>query len=156
MTSTALRHRRRFLKHCLRALALAPLWPWANSVAATAANAFAAAPFDETLRLLFGTQALVDSDNLRITLPAIAENGALVPIEISSSLAGIQRLLIVVEKNPTPLAAVLHCSPLLIPHLHARIKMAESCQVIVVADCGETYYKTQQWVTVMQGGCGTG
>jgi sulfur-oxidizing protein SoxY len=156
MTAATFANRRSFLKQCLRLLALAPLWPWANSIAATPASAFATAPFSDTLSQLFDGQTLIDSDQLHITLPAIAENGAVVPIHITSALTGIQRLLILVEKNPTPLAAVVNCSPQLIANLHARIKMAESCQVVVVADCGDSYYKTQQWVTVMQGGCGTG
>ncbi|MGY6278074.1 thiosulfate oxidation carrier protein SoxY [Methylomonas sp. MgM2] len=105
---------------------------------------------------LFADRSIVDSDGIDIDLPEIAENGAVVPITINSELEGIGRIYIWVEKNPTPLAAEFEFDESMAVYLTARIKMAESCPVIIVAEQGDRLLRAQQWVKVMQGGCGTG
>jgi sulfur-oxidizing protein SoxY len=108
--------------------------------------------FDE----LFATFPISDSPDIKIDLPDIAENGAVVPISISSDLLNIQRIYIWVEKNPTPLVAEFEFSDSMAIYLTARIKMAESCPVMVIAQQGNRFLRAQKWVKVMQGGCGTG
>ena len=88
--------------------------------------------------------------------PEIAENGAVVPITISSELEQIKRIYIWVEKNPTPLAAEFELDESVAVYITARIKMAESCPVIIIAEQDDRLLRRQQWVKVMQGGCGTG
>jgi len=117
---------------------------------------FSPSLFEDSFKTFYGNQAVIDSTDLQLKLPASAENGAVVPITISSDLEQISQVAIWVEKNPTPLAATVQFSSNANIYLTARIKMAESCHVIVIAKQGERLLKTQQWVNVMQGGCGTG
>lgn len=117
---------------------------------------FAGEPFSDSVTRLFGNQPLIDSNRISLSLPQVAENGAVVPITIDSDLDNIERIYILVEKNPTPLAAEFELSPDALPYITARIKMAESCNVVVVAKRGEQLLRAQQPVMVMLGGCGTG
>ncbi len=117
---------------------------------------FAGGDFVLRFQQLFGGQAITDTSDIRLELPTIAENGAAVPLTISSELEQIEHLFIWVEKNPTPLAAEIQLSKNALAYVTARIKMAESSNVIVIAKQGERLLRTQQWVNVMQGGCGTG
>lgn len=124
--------------------------------AAWIAEQFAYGQFNDTLIRLFNNQTISDSDRISLSLPEVAENGEVVPITISSELENIDRVYVLVEKNPTPLAAELELSGAAMVYLTARIKMAESCNVWVIARHGEQLLKARQWVNVVHGGCGTG
>jgi sulfur-oxidizing protein SoxY len=150
--------RRRFLQFIIRGLAGAgtSVLYAKKSWGAWPEMHFSKSDFASKLQQVFGGRAVIDSTDIQLTLPEAAENGAVVPITISSDLADIQRLYIWVEKNPTPLAAEIGFDPALAVYLTARIKMAESCNVVVIAQQGERLLRNQRWVKVMQGGCGTG
>jgi len=98
----------------------------------------------------------VDDDQIRLELPDIAENGAVVPITISSELENIKKITIWIDKNPTPLLAEFELNESALVFLTARIKMAESDLVTIVAQQGDRFLLRQQRVKVIQGGCGTG
>lgn len=119
-------------------------------------NHFANGLFSDSLNRLFNDRPIIDSNFIDISLPEVAENGAAVPITISSELEHIDRIYILIEKNPTPLAAEFELSAMVSVYITARIKMAESCNVVVIARQGSQLLRRQQWVNVMQGGCGTG
>jgi sulfur-oxidizing protein SoxY len=150
--------RRGFLQFIFRAAAgaLTSVLFAEKSLADWPEEHFSKGDFTTHFQQLFGTRTIIDSEAIQLMLPEIAENGAVVPITISSDLADIQRLYIWVEKNPTPLAAEIAFDASLAVYLTARIKMAESCHVIVIAQQGERLLRNQRWVKVMQGGCGTG
>jgi sulfur-oxidizing protein SoxY len=57
-----------------------------------------------------GARRPTESKDVTITGPDIAENGAVVPVGCSSALAGVKRLMILVEKNPSMLCAVFDVS----------------------------------------------
>lgn len=117
---------------------------------------FSAGDFQAKWQAITANQAVIDTQDISLNLPQIAENGAVVPIAIRSELDNLDKLYLLVEKNPTPLAAVFELSPAVSVYLTARIKMAESCNVIVLAKQGERWLRCGQWVKVMVGGCGTG
>lgn len=150
--------RRRFLQLIFRAVAgaCASVLYANKSLAAWPETHFSKGDFTTRFQEVFGDRAIIDSAAIQVTLPDIAENGAAVPITISSDLPEIQRLYIWVEKNPTPLAAEIGFDPALAVYLTARIKMAESCNVVVIAQQGDLLLRNRRWVNVMQGGCGTG
>lgn len=100
--------------------------------------------------------AVIESPDISLTLPTIAENGAVVPVNIFSELQDLQGIWLLVEKNPTPLAAVFQLSPAVAVAITGRIKMAESCNVHLLAKQEQHWLHCQQWVRVMVGGCGTG
>lgn len=117
---------------------------------------FSNGDFQDKWQTITSGKTVIDSQEIIISLPQIAENGAVVPINIRSELDHIDKLYVLVEKNPTPLAAVFTLSPAVGVYATARIKMAESCNVVVLARQGERWLRSQQWVQVMVGGCGTG
>lgn len=73
---------------------------------------FSAGSFDQTMRRLFGAGDIIDSNKIKISrLPRVAENGAIVPITISSTLEHVEKISILVEQNSSPLSAEFFCHP---------------------------------------------
>lgn len=151
-----LHNRRTFIKKSatLGALAASGLLNSAPANSAWLAENFTPSKLDQTLKHLFKDAALSETDKITIKIPQIAENGAVVPITISSSLDAVQRIFILVEKNPVPLAAQFDLSPELLPFVSARIKMAETSDVIVIAQSNGAFYRAKERVKVTIGGCG--
>jgi sulfur-oxidizing protein SoxY len=118
------------------------------------AENFKQGPFEESLKQLFKNQPISESKDIEIKIPLIAENGAVVPITVSSSLPDIRTISIFVAKNPVPLAARFELSPALDPFVSARLKMAETSEVIAVAETDAGLYSARQLVKVTIGGCG--
>jgi len=155
MTAT----RRSFIKKTLTAGAgaLASTLGWLTSLKALAAwqaENFKQGPLDDALKRLFNDQKITDSQAIAIRIPTIAENGAVVPITVSSTLPDVRAVSILVAKNPAPLAARFELSPELDTFVSARLKMAETSEVIAVAETGSGLYAARQVVKVTIGGCG--
>ncbi|MBL1264189.1 thiosulfate oxidation carrier protein SoxY [Candidatus Methylomicrobium oryzae] len=115
---------------------------------------FKQVPLEESLKRLFKDQKITESKDIEIKIPLIAENGAIVPITVSSSLPGVRAVSIFVAKNPVPLAVRFELSPDLDPFVSARLKMAETSEVIAVAETDRGFYSARQLVKVTIGGCG--
>jgi sulfur-oxidizing protein SoxY len=98
---------------------------------------------------------IIDTDKIDIKLPKIAANGAAVPITVSSSLENIQSISILVEKNPIPLVAKFNLFAELDAFVSARVKMAETSNVIVLIETRDGLYRAKEQVKVIVGGCGT-
>lgn len=98
---------------------------------------------------------IIDTDKIEIKLPKITGNGAAVPITVSSSLENIQSISILVEKNPIPLVAKFNLSAELDVFVSARVKMAETSNVIVLVETRDGFYRAKEQVKVVLGGCGT-
>lgn len=147
-------NRRKFMSHGL--LLGGMLFGMGRANAETGLAAPNAENYADTLKRLFNHQNLLDSDQVSLTLPHIAEDGAVVPISFDSKLNDIQRVYVLVEKNPLPLTAVFEFASGAEVFFSGRIKMAESSQVIAVAQQGEQLLRCSQWVNITQGGCGTG
>ena len=102
-----------------------------------------------------GDGALVESKDVVIEGPDIAENGAVVPVGASTTLAGAKQILILVEKNPSPLAALFNVNDSIEPNFKTRVKMGQTSDVYVVAvmaDGRALFAKKEIKVTL--GGCG--
>lgn len=135
------------------ALATAGLVP-AAAYAAWPQAAFEAKSMADTIKAL-GGGAAAESKDVTVTGPDIAENGAVVPVGASSTLAGVKRLLILVEKNPNVLAAVFDVTEGVDPSFSTRVKMGQSSNVYAVAMTGDgrTLF-AQKEIKVTLGGCG--
>jgi sulfur-oxidizing protein SoxY len=96
-----------------------------------------------------------ESKDVGLTAPDIAENGAVVPMTVQTSLSGAKKLLLLVEKNPSPLIAQFNVNPSVDANFQTRAKMGQSCDVYAVAvmDDGKTLF-TKKEVKVTLGGCG--
>ena len=134
-------------------LAGAGLWPGLRAQAQ--AGLFAAQDLDALARAL-GDAAPQESAGVSVSAPALAENGASVPVALASSLPGVVRLALLVARNPTRLAAVFEVGEAVEPRFLLRVKMAESSALYAVALLadGQVRYARQE-VDVTLGGCGT-
>jgi len=111
---------------------------------------------DALLALLDEAEVVEDSAvSFKVgTPPSYAVNGASVPIQVQSSLDNIERIAILVEKNPFPLAMSLDLTSAVKLPFKSMIKIREDSQVIAVIRAEGKLYKTSRFVEVDIGGCG--
>lgn len=124
---------------------LAATWP---------EEAFKSEAASDALRSLFGTDKITPSDQITLGVPTIAENGAVVPVDVSTSLDNVESISIVVANNPRPLAASFELTPGTIPEIASRIKMGQTSDVMAVVKTDAGLYSTAREVKVTIGGCG--
>jgi sulfur-oxidizing protein SoxY len=137
----------------LTAVGLLPMQARAQSAGYNSA-AFSAKSMPDAVKALGGGTPS-ESKDVTVTGPDIAENGAVVPIGVSTTLAGAKRLLLLVEKNPAVLAAVFDVSDAVEPNFSTRVKMGQSSNVYAVAMMGDgRVLYAQKEVKVTLGGCG--
>ena len=116
--------------------------------------AFAAKTMAELTKAL-GVAAPTESKDISVTGPDIAENGAVVPLGAASTLPGVRRLLLLVEKNPSMLAAMFDINDAIDANVSTRVKMGQSSNVYAVAIMGDgKVLFAQKEVKVTLGGCG--
>ena len=103
----------------------------------------------------FGGGAPVESKDVTITGPDIAENGAVVPLGAATTLAGVKHMVLLVEKNPSALIAMFNVSDSVEANFSTRAKMGQSSDVYAVAimNDGKALYAKKE-VKVTLGGCG--
>lgn len=116
-------------------------------------EAFAAKSGSDSLKTL-GYGNAIESSDISIKAPDIAENGAVVPIEVTSKIPGTQSIAVLVDKNPSPLVGEFNISAGLTPYLSTRIKMSQSSPVRVFVKAGGQTYTATRFVKVTIGGCG--
>jgi len=147
--------RRSFLKGTLVASALA-------TGAISTGYVFAAAEkhklteaksVDEVLKML-GAEGAATSDKIKIKAPEIAENGAVVPVGITSELPGTTEIVSITAENPTPFSAKYTIGEGAIPAVKSRFKMGKTTDVVAVVKADGKYYMAKTNVKVTKGGCG--
>ena len=152
--------RRAFLKNTLVASAtgaalgtglIAPSIALADSHGA--ADPFKATSFDDALKAA-GITEIEESDKVVVTAPDLAENAAVVPVEVASSLEGTTEVIILIAENPTPYAAKFAMGEGANALVKCRFKMGKSGDVVGIAKVGDKYYSGKKMVKVTQGGCG--
>ena len=152
--------RREMLSHSTRvatllaAVGMLPSLAQAQAAGAYNAPAFNAKTMAELMKTVGGATP-TESKDVSITGPDIAENGAVVPIGAASALPGVKRLLILVEKNPSMLAAMFDVTDAIDANISTRVKMGQSSNVFAVAmmNDGKVLF-AQKEVKVTLGGCG--
>lgn len=135
--------RRRFLAFA----AVLPFWGVAQASSASVV---------ENALTTLGVRHWHSSRELILEMPDVAENGALVPLEVSSAPAGTRRIILIAEGNPVPLLADFRFEDGALPWLEARIKLAESSHVAAYAEVSGQWYQARRFVRVIAGGCGQG
>jgi sulfur-oxidizing protein SoxY len=116
--------------------------------------AFEAKDTKTALESSFGSSATAESGDIKLKAPDIAENGAVVPITVDSSIDNIESISIVVAENGTPLAATFNLAPNTVGYVSTRIKMGKTSDVTAVVKAGGKLYSTSKNVKVTIGGCG--
>jgi len=128
----------------------------ASGGAAGAANgmdrAFAAASLRTVLEALNAMP--LPGTELSLVVPERVENGAVVPVEITSRYGGPQDLFLISEANPFPLVARFSIPEGTEPFISTRIKVAQSCNIYAVVKTGDAFYAVSQPTQVNIGGCG--
>ncbi len=151
--------RRHFLKHTMAtgAIALAAssgLLVPGSVLAAWNKKAFDAKDVQSALKGAIGTELTEATDKIKIKAPQIAENGAVVPITISSTLSNVKSISILSEKNGTPLIAKFNLKGKAEAFISTRIKMGKTSNIIAVCESGGKFYSARKEVKVTIGGCG--
>ncbi len=107
----------------------------------------------DAIKSLYGRTA-EPSDKVKLDAPEIAENGAVVPISVSTTLTEVTSIAFLASENPNALAAVYRIPPGTLPSVANRLKMAKTCDVIVIVEAGGKLYSATKEVKVTVGGCG--
>src|SRR5438874_12644773 len=151
----------RLILKCAAAVALVGLGniPFSLLPAFAAANdkypedAFKQKSDAEAIKALYGKTA-EPSDKVKLDAPEIAENGAVVPISVTTTLADVTSISFLVTENPVVLVASYKIPAGTLPNVANRIKMARTSNVIVVVEAGGKLYSANKEVKVTVGGCG--
>ena len=122
----------------------APGWP---------DKAFKATKQEDALSIIYG-KSLEMSKDVSLETPDIAENGAVVPISVTTKLPNVTSISILVPENPFALAASYNLPEGTLPQVGCRLKMAKTTKVIAVVESNGKLYATANDVKVTLGGCG--
>ena len=119
--------------------------------------AWPSAAFDETeympaLKGLIGDQPLLDG-HVTIQAPEVAENGATVPVKVSTDLENVEWISIFGDKNPRPWISRFYYHGKSRPFVSTRIKLRESSNVVAIVKSQGKLYSTKSAVRVTAGGC---
>jgi sulfur-oxidizing protein SoxY len=125
---------------------LKPAWAWNKA-------AFESKALADALKNI-GATALTESRDIVITAPDIAENGAVVPIAVTSKIPNTQTIAILAEKNPFPLAASFDVSASGEGYVSVRLKMGQTSNIHAVVKADGKFYVAVKEVKVTIGGCG--
>lgn len=115
--------------------------------------AFDAKTVEETLKAL-GAGTPANSADVQLTAPDIAENGAVVPVGVVSTLAGVEAIAILIEKNPNPLAASFVLPAGTEATVQTRVKMGQTSDVYALVKVGGQFLMAKKEIKVTLGGCG--
>src|SRR5690349_16726472 len=130
----------------LAALAAVLLKPLA-ALAAWNKEAFGAKTAPDALKSL-GISGTAPSNDVVIDAPEIAENGAVVPIEITSKVPDTKTILVVIDKNPFPLVGKFDFMEGALPFVKVNVKMGETSDVRVIAEANGKHYQASKNIKV--------
>ena len=123
----------------------APAWP---------SDAFKQKSEVDALKALYDGRTAEASDKVKLDAPEIAENGAVVPVAVSSTLPNVTSIAILVMENPSVLAASYKLGAATAPSVASRLKMAKTSNLVAVVESGGKLFSARKEVKVTVGGCG--
>ena len=123
-------------------------------IAAWNEKAFKAESVDDALSAAMGSASNTASEEIKIKAPDIAENGAVVPVSVSSDMKGVESIALLAAGNNTPLVGTFMLGDNAVPDVSTRIKMGKTGDVIAVVKSGGKLYSARKSVKVTIGGCG--
>ncbi|AFI83700.1 thiosulfate oxidation carrier protein SoxY [Methylophaga nitratireducenticrescens] len=119
-------------------------------------DAFNAKTIEDAILTFLGEAEEVNDETIQFTVgspPTYAVNGASVPVEISSSLKNIQRVALLVEKNPFPLAMAVEPTSAVGFPFKTMLKVAEDSEIVAMVRADNKLYRTSRYVEIDIGGC---
>lgn len=115
--------------------------------------AFEAKDLDAAIKAL-GADGAADHKDLVMKAPEIAENGAVVPIDVTSNIPNTSSIAVLVKMNPSPLSGYFEFSNGALADISLRLKVSQTSVIRAVAKADGKFYNTQKEVKVTVGGCG--
>ena len=122
-------------------------------LAAYPTAAFEAKDEAGALSAVMGSGRYADSADIKIKAPDIAENGSVVPVTVSTGMAGVESIALLATANNSPLVGSFNLSNAE-PFVSTRIKMGKTGNVVAVVKAGGNMYAAKKEVKVTIGGCG--
>ncbi len=116
--------------------------------------AFEAKEVNAAVQGAFGSSAMAESSDITLKAPEIAENGAVVPITVTSKIPNTESISLLISENPTPLTATFHLGSNTEGFVSTRVKMSKTSDVVAVVKSGDKLFSTKLTVKVTIGGCG--
>lgn len=116
--------------------------------------AFEAKELDAALQSAFGSSAMTESGDITLKAPEIAENGAVVPVTVTSTIPNAESISILISENPTPMTASFKLGSNTEGFVSTRVKMGKTSDVVAVVKSGDKLYSSKLLVKVTIGGCG--
>jgi sulfur-oxidizing protein SoxY len=124
---------------------LAAEWPSAS---------FKARELAAALQSIVGDKTPQESEHIRIKAPEIAENGAVVPLTISTDLPDVKSIALFVSNNPSPLVSTFTFDGIIEPYVSTRVKMAKTSAIVALVETSSGYFTASRDIKVTIGGCG--
>lgn len=124
-----------------------------EAFAAAARPGFDQTTFDGALKAI-GASGAADSKDIQLVSPEIAENGAVVPVGVTSAIPNTEQIVILVENNPNPLSANFTIPAGTTPTIQTRVKMGGTSNIVALVKADGKLYRTSRETKVTLGGCG--
>ena len=144
--------RRTVMRQGLAVAAITSLGMPVQTLAAWPEKAFKAKSMDAALKALLGSVEATPGDII-IKTPSIAENGAVVPVSVTSNIANTESIAILAVNNPQPLVASFDLAES-DAYVSTRIKMAKTSRLVALVKTDARLYSNTVEVKVTIGGCG--
>jgi sulfur-oxidizing protein SoxY len=116
--------------------------------------AFSSKAMDEAFAAMGASVTEVNATAIQLSVPEIAENGAIVPVTVATTLANVQQIAIFVDKNPNVMAASFVIPAGTEGMVTTRVKMGQTANVVALVKADGKFYRTAKEVKVTAGGCG--
>ena len=116
-------------------------------------SAFESKSMADTLKAM-GVSSTADSKDVQVTGPDIAENGAVVPVGVVSTLPNVTMVAILIEKNPNALSATFTLPEGTEANVQTRVKMGQTSNVYALVKSDGKFFMATKEIKVTLGGCG--
>lgn len=116
--------------------------------------AFDASDMNVAIKGALGSSDMTESNDITLKAPEIAENGAVVPVTVTTKIANAESISLLIPKNPTPLTATFKMGGSAEGFVSTRVKMSKTSDVVAVVKAGGKLYSKTLTVKVTIGGCG--
>ena len=152
-------NRRNFLKNSLMTAATITTFAGLlitpkRAMAGWPKESFDIADLSKSIKSVYGHNNLEESTKIKLKVPDIAENGAIVPVNVKTSLENVESIMLFVENNPQPLSSGYNFTSKSKPIIGTRIKMGKTSKVIAAVKSNGKIYSASKEVKITIGGCG--
>lgn len=117
------------------------------------ANANNEALLQNALIKLTNGQAITTDKRVHIELPDTAENSAIVPATIRSSVPGTRRIGVFISDHDLPLVAELYTSQHIVPSIFMQIKLERPCVMVALVQTDKHWFTNRADISQLFDNC---